>query len=243
MSDGGLRDALSILDQLITLNKPINIELLTEQFGVVSENSIKQLINSILKNNIKEIIESFNSFKEYGISEKSFIYKFVSEISNTVCELKINDSDNKIQLLKNIMLDILNLDTNKGMFNYYDVIETIIISSLNISQEIKSNDEIVLNNTQESNFEEITKPITSEKKEKMEKNNTSLQSVNNDFQSNVEIRINNSFVEAAKKYKDEVDNRYKNYINLLNSFGYFIIKVHLKTHYMILVVFQFLNRL
>ena len=217
LSDGGLRDALSILDQLITLNKPINIELLTEQFGVVSENSIKQLINSILKNNIKEIIESFNSFKEYGISEKSFIYKFVSEISNTVCELKINDSDNKIQLLKNIMLDILNLDTNKGMFNYYDVIETIIISSLNISQEIKSNDEIALNNTQESNFEELTKPITSEKKEKTEENNTSLQSVNNDLQSNVEIRINNSFVEAAKKYKDEVENRYKNYINLLKD--------------------------
>ena len=37
------------------------------------------------------------------------------------------------------------------------------------------------------------------------------------MQSNVEIRINNSFVEAAKKYKDEVENSYKNYINLLKD--------------------------
>ena len=226
LSDGGLRDALSILDQLITLNKPINIELLTEQFGVVSENSIKILIESILEGNIKNIINSFDSFKEYGFSEKSFIYKFVSELTNTVCNLKLSNSDSKIRLLKNILLETLNLDTNKGSFNYYDVIETIVISSLDIkdnidiSREIKKDVECNTNVDENSKIEIVNDHKDNKSEESKQQENEkkgSLQNVNNMVSSNVEIRINNSFVSAAKKYKDEVENKYKNYIELLKD--------------------------
>ena len=48
LSDGGLRDALSILDQLITLNKPIDVKLLNEQFGIVSESTILDLVKKLL---------------------------------------------------------------------------------------------------------------------------------------------------------------------------------------------------
>ena len=58
LSDGGLRDALSILDQLITLNKPIDAELLNEQFGVVSESVINNLTEAIVTKNADEINKS-----------------------------------------------------------------------------------------------------------------------------------------------------------------------------------------
>ncbi len=223
LSDGGLRDALSILDQLITLNKPITIDLLTEQFGVISENSIKNLVDSILNNDVRNIIELFNSFREYGISEKSFIYKFVSSLTNTVCDLKLNNADEKVLVLKNILTDILNLDTSKNSFNYYDVMETLIVSSLtnlnnsNISREInnttKNNNEV-----EEEDFDNKENIINNEINDKDEdQKETSLPDVNKILTSNIDARINNSFVNASKKYKDEVESEYTKYINLLKS--------------------------
>ena len=214
LADGGLRDALSILDQLITLNKPINVELLTEQFGVVSENSIKELINSIISNDVESIISLFKSYKEYGISEKSFIYKLVAMISECACEFKINGKNTEITLLKSILNEILSLDTNKNSFSYYDVIETIILSSLNsegsknISREINK-----IEKPEKDNEETKEVIITETEKEK----NNNLPKVNKQTEDIINIRINNSFVNATKKSKSEAENNFKSYINLLKS--------------------------
>ena len=219
LADGGLRDALSILDQLVTLNKPITIDLLTEQFGVVSENSINHLLDAIITNNIQQIIDLFSSFNEYGLSEKSFINKLISSIAKKSCELKLNNKSEELLKLKNILKEVINLDINRSSINYYDVIETFILANLNgnnienISREIKIESEI------EPEAEKISEkePKIYDIKEEPEKINNSLQIVNKIDKNIVEIRINNSFCAATKKNKTEAEQKYKEYLSQLKS--------------------------
>lgn len=214
LADGGLRDALSILDQLITLNKPINVELLTEQFGVVSESIISSLVENIVELNINKINDMFISFKEYGYNEKSFIYKLIAQLSNKICELKANNDESMINSLKNIIFEIIKIDNIKTNFNYYDVIKMIIITNISptetniISKEIKLIEEVddIPKNEETPDIKEeknISQEINLEKK--IENN---LQDVNiNDNKDLISIRINNSFVKATKSLKLDLESK------------------------------------
>ena len=231
LADGGLRDALSILDQLITLNKPIDSNLLTEQFGIVSQKSVEQLINYILDNDYVNISNTFDSYKQYGISEKSFINKFINQLTNKTCELKMNNNDKLSNSLKNIVLEILKTENYKTNYNYYDVLKMIIITNLNnsknISQEIietkkeATNEENYDNLSFKAENNEINNDMSSNKSIDLEENNKniekkdSLPKVNNN--EIINIRINNSFVNATKKYKNEFEKEYEKYLENLKG--------------------------
>ena len=133
LSDGGLRDALSILDQLVTLNKPITAELLNEQFGIVSESVIINLVDYIANGDITNIDKVFESLKEFGFNEKSFVNKFISVLTNRICTIK--DSD-RVNSLKNIVFETIKIDNFKVNFNYYDVIKMIIVSNISLDNQM-----------------------------------------------------------------------------------------------------------
>ena len=214
LSDGGLRDALSILDQLITLNKPITVELLNEQFGIVSESVIINLVNAIADNDITNIENAFNSFKEYGFNEKSFVNKFISCLTNKICELS-QKSDDRVLSLKNIVFEVIKIDNFKVNFNYYDVIKMIIISNMNLA--ISKNDVTKVSDIPKpvSKTEEIEKSSSKKLDEKdisqeiktniIEEQN--LPKVNRNNKNDIiNIRINNSFTNANKKLKSDLEN-------------------------------------
>lgn len=222
LADGGLRDALSILDQLITLSKPITVELLTEQFGVISENSINLLIDTILASDVSKIIDLFNSYKEYGFSEKSFINKFVSVISSRACNLKLENNDGKLRVLKNILNEIIQLDVNKTSYSYYDVIETIILSNLSENVDVTISREIKTSSIDKSEEENNKKMIISEttqidnKPVEITNNNVNLPKVNKNNEI-INTRINNSFCNATKKCKNEAEKSFSKYLDDLHN--------------------------
>ena len=205
LSDGGLRDALSILDQLVTLNKPINAELLNEQFGIVSESVILELVDSIIDSDVTSINRIFESLKEFGFNEKSFVSKFISILTSKICE--INNSDQVIDL-KNIVFETIKIDNFKVNFNYYDVIKMIIVS--NLHSDSKSNKSVTVKVVDdekppivpEISVETDDKNISQEIIEEEKDNN--LLKVNNN-KDLIDIRINNSFAGANKKIKSELE--------------------------------------
>ena len=56
-SDGGMRDALSILDQLSKLNKRVEYDDVICTLGTISNNDIKTLIDDMNENNAENIIK------------------------------------------------------------------------------------------------------------------------------------------------------------------------------------------
>lgn len=225
LSDGGLRDALSILDQLVTLNKPITMDILTEQFGIVSEKSVSDLIDDIINNDIESIKKIFEQLREYGISEKSFIEKFVNLLTLKICDLKETNNADKIQILKNIVFEIVKIDNYKTNFSFYDIIEIIVVTNLPgnnskiISQEIKNdinNSKKEENSAEKHETNEVT-VVTFENDEKEEENineESCLPKVNTDL---INIRINNSFYNASLELKKEIKNNFDNLSELLKK--------------------------
>lgn len=214
LSDGGLRDALSILDQLITLNKPITVDLLNEQFGIVSESVVSNIVDAIVDNDIETITKIFDSLKEYGFNEKSFVNKFISCLTNKICLLNQN-SDVDVQKFKNIVFETIKIDNFKVNFNYYDVIKMIIVSNMTfaVGKKVIANTNTTVDKKEtlnDTNIERNTsveeKNISQEIKEE-ENNEECSQKVNNFNKTDlITIRINNSFVNANKKMKSELEN-------------------------------------
>lgn len=207
LADGGLRDALSILDQLITLNKPIDVNLISEQFGIVSETVVKNLVDAIVNNDISSINNIFDSLNEYGYNEKTFINKFIATLTKRVCGLAY-DKQSDITKFKNIVFEIIKVDNFKVNFNYYDVIKMIIITNISLDNQNKSNKSIISNKSMnectkiesQKEVQNISQEINEETK-----NDDNLPKVNknNDI---LKIRINNSFANADKKMKTELVN-------------------------------------
>lgn len=229
LSDGGLRDALSILDQLVTLNKPIDINLLNEQFGIVSETVISNLVNSIVKKDINEINNIFVSLKEYGFNEKSFVNKFISSLTSKMCSMVIDHNSN-IDDLKQIVLEVIKIDNFRVNFNYYDVIKMIVVSNVSFNNQpdepVYTEKTPVTDEIQKGNIAEIPDDFETNNKTKEEEKNISqeiiedkeedsLQQVN-DFKSDdlINIRINNSFADANKVMKSDLE---KNMEQLLEN--------------------------
>ena len=213
LSDGGLRDALSILDQLITLNKPITVDLLNEQFGIVSESVVSNIVDAIVDNDIETITKIFDSLKEYGFNEKSFVNKFISCLTNKICLLN-QDSDVDIQKFKNIVFETIKIDNFKVNFNYYDVIKMIIVSNMTfaVGKKVITNTDTIVDKKDTINDTNIEKNASIEEKnisqeiKKDENNEECSQKVNNFNKTDlITIRINNSFVNANKKMKSELE--------------------------------------
>ena len=88
MSNGGLRDALSILDQLSSLDCQIDVNAVINNFGGVSNKKLKELFSYYETNDIENVIHTINIFKENGIDIKILIGKIINYLKNILIAIK-----------------------------------------------------------------------------------------------------------------------------------------------------------
>lgn len=77
LADGGLRDALSILDQLSKNDEVITSKLVSEEIGSISNKKIDDLIKYLDKNDIQGVEEVFNHLQSVNLNYKVFVKKLV----------------------------------------------------------------------------------------------------------------------------------------------------------------------
>ena len=199
LSDGAMRDALSILEQLSKRKNLIDEELIEESIGSISTTKIKNLIEFYKEQKVDEIIELINNYneKKYDISIviKKLILILATEFDSKqmyVTKL-LNEINGKYQYIMN-------------SYNPYITLKIIIIDSLNMNDvnNIKTvNKEITSKN---NGFEEKTKNETIIVKttpviKPIIKDEEIIKTVKyNNIDSVFEIRINNCFVNANKDY-------------------------------------------
>lgn len=84
-ADGGLRDALSLLDQLVaTFGTEIKNEDATKILGVLDRSLIKSTLHAILNKDPKSCIETLNEVSEKGVSPKRFAEDLLKTLRNTL---------------------------------------------------------------------------------------------------------------------------------------------------------------
>ena len=64
LSDGCMRDALSILDQLSKISEEINIDVLKQNYGTITNDDIEELYVAILHNNLDDLLTKLSDIKK-----------------------------------------------------------------------------------------------------------------------------------------------------------------------------------
>ena len=200
LSEGGMRDALSLLDQLSKNKQQITLDFVEKQIKTISQNGINELINTIEENDVDKCLNLINEYRIRAIDYKTLVKKMID-----LCSLRAKNirKTAKIQRLKfeNYKTLVINLAESLTKINInvepYTIIEMILLEQFEIEQKTTKID------LEKINTESITTEVTSQTK------------VCNAEASNnlVNIRINNTFVNAQKVYLEEA----KTFIESCNS--------------------------
>ena len=216
LSDGGCRDAINLLDQVLSLSSEnITEDEIYDMQGITSEDKIIDFLNTILENDIvggMKFLDSFvNSGKNLnGIVEQLLILLHNIAIANTVDNyfqidvqkkyIAINVSLENIKILTNILIELEN-QMNKST-NQRNLFETYYIYMSSVINDCKTN--------VSNNFVNLVKNSKqTPKKELKECLSENGESVNTDFNLLKKIRINNILATANKEELIKINHDYE----------------------------------
>ena len=213
LSDGGMRDAINMLDQLISLDKTdINTDDVYNLIGDVSENKIFELLKEIANQNVKRILEIIDELFTEG---KNFI-NITNRLQTIIRNIIIyNNSDN---YFSNEYEQKLNSFAKIDLENFIDLSSILF----KLSNELKktTNQKVLveiylLKSSLIFNEKKIEKPV--EIREVSQKNEIKIENKNN---KENEIKINNSLYGADKALKNTFIIEYENIKEYLSNKEY-----------------------
>lgn len=186
LSDGCLRDALSILDQISKSKKKITVDTILEEYNIISNNTVDNLIENTFNGSIEEVIETLNDYTNSGMNTQKVISKMISYLETIALNIKLGkekrfDFDKIKELIELLNKCYIDARINENTF------AMIKLAFLTVSPE--------------KTLKQTTKP--EKKEEKVPETDSKLVVVAG---NSIDIRINNTFVEANKKSLEELNN-------------------------------------
>lgn len=103
-SEGGLRDAESLLNQLTTLNDKITLLSAEEMVGGIGQNKLSMFVDLMVDKNLKAVFEFINDLDENGYNLEEFYKQLLGYMQNL---LTIKVSEDLASILKKDMSDDL----------------------------------------------------------------------------------------------------------------------------------------
>ncbi len=229
LSNGGLRDAINLLDQVLSLNKEkITLDDVYEITGYIKNDDIFNLLKQMFANNMSE---TFNLLEQYSQTEKNYMYLCNKMIDILKDIIIYNNSNNYFlasyekELKEFASIDVskifkcteylLDLRNELKRSNDQRILVEVYFLKILLLFSDKNGEKVIINETPiESKKEEIketsTKPLKEEVKiEKIpeikeEKEQKEVKIIEANVDENLEkIRINNAFYGANKELKNE----------------------------------------
>lgn len=203
-SDGGLRDAINLLDKLACCSTNITIDDFYEIKGTVKEEELFDIVSALVNGNIKEALEKLDYLGKKGKNLILFATELIEYLKNMLISNNTYGLD-KDKIFE--MIDILN-DTVNNMKNscYQKVL--LEVAFLKVENLLK-NIEIVDNEEKAVKKEELQEKPKEKQKEdinnNVEKENEIEANKSNEqiFEIN-KIRINNALALANKNLLEDL---------------------------------------
>lgn len=226
MSNGGMRDALSILDQISSRNTKIDVDDVTSNFGSISNKKVKEFMDVFTSGDVKGTLELLKEFKNNGIDVRILIEKLIDRIKSILIDIKLDnyngilDFDMLYSMVFELNRVLQEIKSNIDPYNFLEIVilkyfpgnkisnkdvkapveEKKIVTALEIEQKVeeKPTKENISQEIKESKELEINNeaPIVNEKKAHF----------------NIDARINNTFVGAQKKYLLELKEKWDDFV-------------------------------
>ena len=222
ISDGGLRDAINLLDQVLTSsNDNVTVDDIYNLNGDISELELERLFDNIINGDIASILKTVDQFYDQGKNIYSIIDRLILltrniNINNNVNNYFDSETQKKYEKYFNLSNDITNYISNK---------------LITLSSEIRKSEEQKL--LLEINLLEIIENLHSESSKKEEKvvNNMKIDSEEIDIKNNqnddkiisreiISIRINNVLADANKEILKNCQNKLSNISEYLSNEKY-----------------------
>lgn len=123
VSEGGMRDAISMLDKCLSFTRTLDVASVVKALGISDYEALHGLLHNILENHTKEAINNIENIYGQGKDLKLFIKQFIQFILDT-CKYQIYNSYDYIQIPNTINLDeYKNIDYNKLLNILDEIIE------------------------------------------------------------------------------------------------------------------------
>lgn len=215
VSDGGLRDAIGMLDMSTTYtNNQITEEDIYAINGNISNAEIEYMSDLILKKNLNVLINLVNDYHNTG---KDLI-KIVEKLINNLTILMIKNNDTNICSIIKKLSETVEKMKNSSIGKVYLEVSLFELCSGNEEKQISTVfvEKNISKKTEESNIKNIIKPEMNElQKEKEEEKIDAVRSENiktipikKDLAKFKSTRVNNTFVAVDKKVKNEIINKW-----------------------------------
>ena len=215
LSEGGLRDALSLLEQLSSENEEITIDKILMNYGSISSLFIKNIIEDIENNDADKIILAMKELENSSSDYKVFIKKLVKELINKAILIKQTNLKTNLtyEEIKNLILD-LNDCFNKISIhiNPYLLIQVIL---LNYVKPVVTADkkEIKEEKIVEEPPKIVKQEVNDSQEESVVEEEDDLSTYNEELSEYLEelknIRINNCFATAQKDVLNAYQKKYQ----------------------------------
>ena len=226
MSNGGMRDALSILDQISSRNTKIDVDDVTSNFGSISNKKIKEFMDVFTTGDVQGTLELLKEFKNNGIDVRILIEKLIDRIKSILIDIKL---DNYNGILDFDMLYSMVFELNrvlqeiKSNIDPYNFLEIVIlkyfpgnkISSKDFKDPVEEKKSVSTFKIEQRVEERTTKEnIFQEIKEIKESEINNEAPIVNEKKAhfNIDARINNTFFGAQKKYLLELKEKWDDFV-------------------------------
>lgn len=230
-SDGGLRDALSILDQLSKNDVTITLNMVSDEIGSISNKKLEELIKYIDQNNIAAINEVFDNLESTNLNYKVFVKKMIYLLTKLGAKLLLEpdnwrlsfDDCKRLVMELNDVLMKINISVSPYLLIKMIFLSAVELSSKSNYEHKKTGEESKKNKEKNENIN-LVFPSTDKGLVDIDvnKNMSYQQNKNKDKIDNrfIDIRINNCFVDASKSEKNEMEKMWEQFKNKIEESYY-----------------------
>ena len=224
ISAGGMRDALGMLDQLASDDKEITLEMVSSYFGSISTEKINELLTSINNNDVNNLLTILGNIKESGTNYAVFVEKLIEMLRKNAIDIKTSRS--KYRFDYDTIYHMI-LDLNDSLCNININIDPYLLIEMVLLKYVKTSEKYFPGNNSgekspeiKENKEDVKLSLTDAPVEETPKKRGRKPKVVDETPKNkiaVDIRINNTFVNADKKYKSDLSENWVDFMNYLMS--------------------------
>lgn len=216
LADGGMRDALSILDQAISYcNDKIKLDDIYEINGIITKEKIKNIIEYIDNKNIQSLFSLINELNSDGKDFVKVSEEIILFLRNLILKNSVPEYFKEINCNSDIY-DNINI-TNEKLFQYTSIFnsaikemkissnpkiqfELVLIKLLNVEQKVNNNINTTVEKTEDKRIEKNVGIKYDKLKEEVKKEiNNNTEEKQKNILSIRNIRVNNTLCYFDKK--------------------------------------------
>lgn len=220
-SNGGLRDAISMLDKIRSFTEDkITVDVFKNINGMISQEEILSFYSNIFEKNVSGILDIIDKINESGYDFKNFIERVMLLTRDKIINYYTKKDDITGDIDKNVeLVTILNeiLNRLKDAINPMVIVQVYILKFVESGNDIASNneketDKIISQEIISKNKEIVDKPVDNPISETKKATKSTKKAPNGvDKTTNIvvdedikKIRINNAMATADIKFKKEL---------------------------------------